>query len=666
MEDNREAENQDHPISPARCVDQVCDRFELAWKCGERPAIEKYLDELDKSIRPDLLRELIRLELELRRKCGEIPSLAEYRERFAGHSEIFAPLFPEAVQSETDVRVPPLRTGADETRSTRLHLSGEIGRGGMGAVLKGHDIDLRRDVAVKVLREEHRDRPQMVRRFIEEAQICGQLQHPGIVPIYEMGRLDDGRPYFSMKIIKGRNLSELLRERSGPPEDLPRFLDIYKDICEAIAYAHTRRVIHRDLKPHNVMVGAFNEVQVVDWGLAKKVLQDDNSEPEASEPEAPQTVITTDRGQSVTPSVKGGTPSYMAPEQAAGEEVDERCDVFALGSILCEILTGQPAYTGSSSPEILRKAMRGDLADAYSRLNDCGVDPELVGLARDSLAPERDERPRDANIIESRITIYLRGVQERLRTAELARVEAETRAAEEIKQRELADRLVLEVRQKSRTRLALAASVLVTMVVVGGGWYWIGRGALARRRAVGAAMAEARLLQERARNAPLEDLSGWTEALAKAKQAEGQLAGANEPALIRQVIALRDQIEAERRAAQDERKLLTDLETIRGKRGEHGEAKHIDDDYAAAFRDMGLDLDQLGPEEAGAKIAARRSAMALASFVDDWTFARRQGRGERDGLSWRRLLAVARAADPDPWHATTCGPRPNAITSQPC
>jgi eukaryotic-like serine/threonine-protein kinase len=158
-------------------------------------------------------------------------------------------------------------------RSARLHLFGEIARGGMGAVLKGRDSDLGRDLAVKVLLDSHRGRPDMIRRFIEEAQIAGQLQHPGIVPIYELGAFGDRRPYFAMKLVKGHTIAEILACRPTPSDGLPRFLSIFESICQTMAYAHARGVIHRDLKPSNVMVGSFGEVQVMDWGLAKVLLR---------------------------------------------------------------------------------------------------------------------------------------------------------------------------------------------------------------------------------------------------------------------------------------------------------------------------------------------------------------------------------------------------------
>ncbi len=156
--------------------------------------------------------------------------------------------------------------------SARLQLLGELGRGGMGAIVKGRDMELGRDVAVKVLLKAHQGKPEMVERFVDEAQIQGQLQHPGVAPVYELGRLMDDRPYFSMKLVKGQTLSQLLAEReNGKPvrTALARLLSIFEQICQTLAYAHARNLIHRDLKPSNVMVGAYSELQVMDWGLAK-------------------------------------------------------------------------------------------------------------------------------------------------------------------------------------------------------------------------------------------------------------------------------------------------------------------------------------------------------------------------------------------------------------
>ncbi len=339
-----------------------------------------------------------------------------------------------------DAPVPLVNTGSTEMPPTgerfgRFQLLGEIARGGMGAVLKGRDLDLGRDLAVKVLLDSHRDKPDLIRRFIEEAQIGGQLQHPGIVPIYELGAFADRRPYFAMKLVKGRTLSTLLDERPDPASDLPRFLSIFEAVCQTIAYAHARGVIHRDLKPSNIMVGSFGEVQVMDWGLAKVLPQggafDDAT---AGKSRARDTVIATARSGSDTdlsqPGSVLGTPSYMAPEQARGEvdRLDERCDVFALGSILCELITGEPAFTGRSSGEIQRKASESDLKEALDRLLSCGADAELIALAKDCLARERRGPPaacrrafRAIQRASDRSARAVEGSRDRPRTAEGSR-----------------------------------------------------------------------------------------------------------------------------------------------------------------------------------------------------------------------------------------------------
>src|SRR5262249_1492428 len=151
----------------------------------------------------------------------------------------------------------------------------------------------------------------VLRRFVEEAQVCGQLQHPAIVPVHDLGRLEDGRPFFAMKLVKGRTLAELLQERASRSEDLPRFLGIFEQVCQALAFAHSNGVIHRDLKPANVMVGAFGEVQVMDWGLAK-VLRPQGGAP--AEAETAASVVRTVRSPAGEETCDGqamGTPAYM-------------------------------------------------------------------------------------------------------------------------------------------------------------------------------------------------------------------------------------------------------------------------------------------------------------------------------------------------------------------
>ncbi len=379
------------------------------------------------------------------------------------------------VKPNSDAMPPRSETG------DRYQLFGEIARGGMGAVLRGRDVDLGRDLAVKVLLEKHADNPAVARRFREEAQIGGQLQHPGVVPVYDIGRFGE-RPFFTMKLVKGHTLAALLAERNvGPassrpetptaggtpaPQDLPRLLSIALQVTQALAYAHAKGVIHRDLKPANVMVGAFGEVQVMDWGLAKVLAEGGVADEErASRQHQPGegTLIRTARssgtaGSHGTDTEAGsllGTPAYMPPEQANGDValLDRRADVFGLGAILCEILTGKPPYVGRSSEEVRRKAANGDLADATARLDGCGADQELIDLTKACLAPEAIDRPKDAQAVADGLTAYLNGVQERLQAA----------------QRERAVALAREAEQRKRRRVQLALTAAVVLLLVGGG-----------------------------------------------------------------------------------------------------------------------------------------------------------------------------------------------------
>ncbi len=346
----------------------------------------------------------------------------------------------------------------------RYQLAGEIARGGMGAVLRGRDVELGRELAVKVLLEKYVDRPDIARRFIEEAQIGGQLQHPGVVPVYDIGSFGE-RPFFTMKLVKGRTLASILGERAEPDQDRPRLLAIALQVAQTLAYAHAKGVIHRDLKPANIMVGAFGEVQVMDWGLAKVLseggIADEEQASRAHRPAGVEpTVIRTARsgsagvGSDTEAGSLLGTPAYMPPEQANGDvaNLDRRADVFGLGAILCEVLTGKPPYVGRSGEEVRRKAANGDLADARARLAACGADAELTALTIDCLSPEAIDRPRDAQAVASALTAYLDGVQERLRRAELERAAAEARAAEEVNTRRMAEARAAEERRRRRRR----------------------------------------------------------------------------------------------------------------------------------------------------------------------------------------------------------------------
>ncbi|HEV3164911.1 MAG TPA: protein kinase, partial [Isosphaeraceae bacterium] len=519
-------------------------------------------------------------------------------------------------------------------RGDRYQLFGEIARGGMGAILKGRDADLGRDLAFKVLLESHQGKPDLLRRFVEEAQIGGQLQHPGIVPVYELGTFNDQRPYFTMKLVKGRTLASLLHARKTPDDDLPRFLGIFEQVCQTVAYAHAHAVIHRDLKPTNVMVGSFGEVQVMDWGLAKVLREGSAAEDGRTEPAPVQvSVIQTVRsGSTVNDSQAGsvlGTPAYMSPEQAGGdiEQVDRRADVFGLGSILCEILTGQPAYTGRVSGEVMRKAARGNTTDALARLHASGADGALVSLARSCLAVEAIDRPRDARQVAESITAYQNSVVERLRRAEVERAAEQVRAVEE--------------RRRHRMSLALAASVLALVLLGGGGAFWLVQDRRARQAKLDLALQGAELLQNQALGTREGAVEKWQAALLAVEKAAGVLGTMPTDEARARLSVLEESVRRGIAQATADEQLVTRLDQIRAT----VDGKQADDAYAEAFRAASLDIH--APQAMRERLAARPAAVreAVVTALDAWSVVRSDEAGSK------RVLNAARAIDSDdPWH----------------
>ena len=323
-----------------------------------------------------------------------------------------------------------LRTGGLSDKYVFLD---EIGRGGMGSVLRVYDSNLRRHVAMKRILSSSSERTRL--RFVEEAQITGQLEHPHIVPVHEIGRDSNERLYFTMKLVRGETLHEILDKLREDPDASERYslghiLHAYINVCHAIDFAHARDVIHRDIKPENIMLGQFGEVQVMDWGLAKarrvdkesisqehvreavtveRHLQQDDAEEknDAAETERKASIedgITMD-GQIL------GTLAYMSPEQARGDNdhVDKRSDIYTLGAILYEILTLYVPVEGKSSDDMIRQICRGNIKTPSERTPERSVPKELEAIAMKALA--RVPELRYQSVYELRLDVerYLSG-----------------------------------------------------------------------------------------------------------------------------------------------------------------------------------------------------------------------------------------------------------------
>ncbi len=341
------------PSSDWTWINAAADRFERAWKQEPRPRIENYLAEVDEERRPRLLEELLRVEYELRRRDGEEPVVSEYAARFIGHAAqieaVFGPRPSRPAPSLPEHELPTIapdttagQTGANGELSpgNRVRYFGdyeidcELARGGMGVVFRARQISLNRTVALKMILAGQLADENDIKRFYTEAEAAAQLDHPGIVPIFEVGQ-HEGQHFFSMAFVEGRSLAERLADGPMPPREAAALL---LDVTRAVEYAHSRGVIHRDLKPSNILIGADGNPRVTDFGLAKRVQGDSGL---------------TGSGQIM------GTPSYMPPEQAGGRrgEVGPPADVYALGATLYCMVTGRPPFQAATAMDTVLQVL---------------------------------------------------------------------------------------------------------------------------------------------------------------------------------------------------------------------------------------------------------------------------------------------------------------------
>jgi serine/threonine-protein kinase len=483
------------------------------------------------------------------------------------------------------------------------------------------------------------------------------------VPVHDCGELADGRPFFVMKLIEGQTLAELLRQSPATPERLPHYLQLFGQVCQAVAFAHahTPPVLHRDLKPSNVMVGSFGEVQVMDWGIAKllagppadrprvsaaaAVQSPGESEPGVSQETGPYS----DRGPETQTGVAKGTPQFMAPERARGERaaVGPAADVFGLGGILCVLLTGQPPHPDGDRARI----EAGDLGEVFARLEGCGADAELVALAKRCLAADPARRLPDAAAVAREVAAHQPRVQERLRQAELQRAAAAVEARAE--------------RRRRRLQLGLVGAVLVLILGAVGVLWWDQEQRAAARQKVRDADQAARAAMTRTQKAlqalrqdndnPLQHIGKYREALALAREAV-VVAGNGSEEVRREAADVLQFAQGEADLAVKTRELLTawldvrqprELEKYKPDDSGQPVAQVLpspDRQFASALQAWGLDIDRVSAAEAVARFRGLPvgALQEVVAGLDEWAEERRKARG-----GWRKLADIADRLDPN-------------------
>lgn len=297
---------------------------------------------------------------------------------------------PRLHRSITDAALPP----PDCKWEDRFEELTSFKEGGGGVLYRTRDRYLNREVILKLLKPEHRENPDVSRRFLREARVTALIQHPSTVPIYEMGQDPEGNPYFTMKEIRGDSLNIILKGIAARDRKMDRFrsrevlIDLLIQAGQALAYAHACGVVHRDIKPGNIMVGAFGEVMVMDWGVAKIM---DGEEEQQVEYKAPPT-LTGDMDDTEYGKVYG-TPRYMAPEQARGRtDIDERVDIFSLGAVLYECLIHRPLVFGADRDELLKKICEEPFVSPATKEPYRMVPPELDAIVMKALAKDPANR----------------------------------------------------------------------------------------------------------------------------------------------------------------------------------------------------------------------------------------------------------------------------------
>ncbi len=382
-----------------------------------------WLQEEDRSHVDYLLaRRVKKLGGDVRKSLAKMPDVAK-----SALESINSPSIHESLQglSSDAALVPNTRAALNDQE--RVVLKGLHSTGGIGQVWIAEDQILQREIALKELKPTQAQSVRNRERFFREAQLTAQLEHPGVVPVYEYSaNADESRCYYTMRFVKGQTLTEVIQEthdrrksttRAGISE-LIKLLNTFVSICQTIAYAHSRDIIHRDLKGDNVIVGDFGEVIVLDWGLAKR-LDETTMETVADSILGETLIVSEDENQTAEGTLQGeklGTPAYMAPEQALGriDQINKRTDIYGLSAILYQILTGEPPFSGTSIVDVLNQVIHEPPTPPSESFSD--IPHELEKICLQGLSKNRDDRQRSASQLAGQIQGWIADRAERKRT----------------------------------------------------------------------------------------------------------------------------------------------------------------------------------------------------------------------------------------------------------
>jgi serine/threonine-protein kinase len=621
----------------ARRLNELCDRFEAAWRCGERPRLGDFLPAAGAGHYSVFLRELTILDVYYRRQAGEQPSVEDYRERLSGLNAAWLEDVLVGAGQATPAAAPEATVASDASPAVSsppnapaaafgdYELRGEIARGGMGVVYRAWQRSLGRTVALKMIRSAALASPEELARFRGETLACAGLDHPNVVPVYEVGE-HDGQPYFSMKLIEGGSLADA--QRAGRTLDARAAARLVAAVARAVHYAHQRGVLHRDLKPANVLLDARGEPHVTDFGLAKRLHGQD---------------ALTQTG------VMLGTPSYMAPEQAvASGRVSTAADTYSLGAILYELLAGRPPFQAASPLEIVEQMLHDVPARPRSLCPSVPRDLEVICLK--CLEKDPGRRYGSAEALADDLDRFLRG------EAILARPAGPV------------ERLLKWVRRRPTAAALGAGGLLVFVLSVAGlvafqqlrftrileearGRYLNAEVAAALQEA-----AEVRQKLHRTLGDPvkvselLSDPERWRAPLAAEKSAwqRAKMLADGEPELLgEELIDRLHELRGQVRADEDDYQLAQSLDDIRLEAAAlpstNARAATWMPKFAPVFSRAWPDWRSGDAAHIADRIGRSPLRYVLAASLDYWA------QGDQEVPGRPLLLEVARRVDPDPW-----------------